>query len=405
MLAYPNYDKSVLSVISSIKNYYRTSYAYPTSEILDKELSKRYKNIVLINLDGLGTNLLEDSVPKSDFLRKNFKLSVSSVYPSSPTASLVSLVSGLSPNEHGWLGSSLYLKEYSRMIDIVLNSDAYTRQSVSNIRVGDYVMPYESVFEDLTHFAAGNVQPFAVSVDGAGIPEKDCLQKYAEDFDRVCEIIAMISRTDQNTFTFVQWNKIMETAQKLGCDSVQVKENISSISRQIHNLCGEIEDTLIIVSSGHGMTDISEEILINNMHDIMECLIIPPFVEDRAISFFVKSDRRTDFERLFNSEFSGEFLLISRNDFLSKGILGAGNTHVKTSDFIGDYFACAISDVSIKYRSPIEKPKAAFKAGFGGLTENEMFVPVIFASTAKKKKPVLKISELFSSGNLEALIK
>lgn len=386
MLAYPNYDKSVLSIVSSVKNFFRTNYVYNTLPVLDEELNKGYKNVVIFALNGLGTNMLEDNVSKGDILRKNNVCSVSSVYPTATTASDMSFLSGLSPAEHGWIGSSLYFKEYSRMLDVVKNTDAYSRQSLSRLGIGEYVMPFVLAGDDIFIDNEERVQPFVISKNLPAFLDTKTIYKYADDFDRVCELVTAICRSQQKTYTFVEWNAIKDMAQVNGCRCHELSSLIKSIGFEIGKLKDKLQDTLIIVSSGHGMTDISEDIVFNSQRELMEFVTIPPFVENRAISFFVRSDKRTDFERVFTNMFSRDFMLMSRYDFMNKGILGRGNIHIKTEDFIGDFFACAIGDKCITFKSPIEKPKTAVKASCGGLTQDEIYVPVIVLKTKQNGK-------------------
>lgn len=393
MLAYPNYDKSLISIISSIKGYYRTPYVYPTAPMLDNELRKGYKNIVLIVLSGMGTEMLERNLSRNDFFKKNMKCSLSSVYPSSTASSSASYYTGVSPNEHAWLGQSMFFKEFCRTIDVMTNFDSYTKQPVSKLKITDYVIPYETIFDDIKKSIIGNVQPFTISSPSVYIPENGCIRKTAEDFDRVCELISMICSTEQNTFTYVQWNSPEDIARKDGCYSEETKLALKSVEKKLQTLSKSVSDTLFIVSADHGMTDISEEVVLNQLYDVMDCLIMPPSVEGRGASFFVKSDRRTDFERYFFQELSEHFMLISRYDVFNKGIFGNGKTHTKVFDFVGDYFSCAISDKTLRYKSPLERMRPAYKADHGGLTEQEMFIPLIIAPTKLTKKSKIGYTE------------
>ncbi|MDE6596303.1 MAG: hypothetical protein K2K44_09890 [Oscillospiraceae bacterium] len=51
MLSYPDYSRCPINIISSIRKYYRAPIIYPSLSKIDKELSKFYKNVVLIVLD------------------------------------------------------------------------------------------------------------------------------------------------------------------------------------------------------------------------------------------------------------------------------------------------------------------------------------------------------------------
>jgi len=64
--------------------------------------------VVLMAFDGMGVDILEKHLPRESFLRENMIRYVTSVFPSTTTAAMTAYYSGLSPNEHGWLGWSLY---------------------------------------------------------------------------------------------------------------------------------------------------------------------------------------------------------------------------------------------------------------------------------------------------------
>ena len=101
------------------------------------------------------------------------------------------------------------------------------------------------------------------------------------------------------------------------------------------------------------------------------------------MGFFTKQDRRGEFYRLFDEQFGDSFTLIPGQEIIRKGIYGKGKTHPKVSDFTGDYVACGISDKVLRFRALNEKPRPAPAAAFGGLTDEEMIVPLITVATRK----------------------
>lgn len=386
MLSYPDYTRCPVNIISSIRKYYRTSAAYPALPILDEYLNNFYKNVVLIVLEGMGTDMMERNLVASDFLRMHQLGNLTSVFPSTTTAAMTSYTTGVSPKEHAWLGSSLFFKEFCRTIDVYGNRDSYTKQPISKASAAEFVMPYETIYQDIAKSVIGNVQPFTIASPGVIIPEKGNIHKVANDFFRVCELVKRICETKQNTFTYVQWNSPNDTARCEGCYADETYEKLKYISSHIEELCSSLTDTLVIVSSDHGLIDLSEEIQLNRIPEIDDCLVLPPFVEGRAAACYVKYDRRTDFERSVKSLLGKDFLLLSRNDILAKGILGKGDPHPKTIDFIGDYMICAIGDKGLRYQTLQAKPKIMNKANYGGLTDEEMIIPLIVIPTRRTKE-------------------
>lgn len=144
----------------------------------------------------------------------------------------------------------------------------------------------------------------------------------------------------------------------------------------------------MIVSADHGHQNISESIDILELEEIQDCLIIPPTLESRMVGFFVKDNRRKEFERTFNRLFKDNFILYSKEELFKSNLLGYGNKHKKLEDFVGDYVAIAVSDVRIKlgtYLSREMKHPDEKKSTHCGLTRNEMEVPLIVFDVNDKK--------------------
>lgn len=383
MFSYPDYNNGIINIISSIRKYYRTSAAYPTLKELDRCLNGFYKNIVLIMMNGLGKDILNNTLEKGSFLRSRYICSLTSVFPAARTASYISMLTGLSPNEHGWLGHNLFFKEFCRTVSVFHNYDSYSRQSVAQPNVAQFIMPHESIFPDIKKSMIANVQPFSISQSPYPIPENGNYHKTADTQKKLFELISLICETKQHTFTFVQWNEIAEQARLHGCFSDEVYGCLSEFNTNLEQNCEKLTDTLFIISAGHGMTDISEEIPVNLNRNIMDCLFMPPDIEGRAMGFFTKQDRRGEFYRLFTDLYGDSFTLIPGQEIMKKGIYGKGTTHPKVSDFTGDYVACGISDKTLRFRALNEKPRTAPMAACGGLTDEEMIVPLITVATKK----------------------
>ena len=121
-VVYPNYDKCILSTISSILKYYNVDNGHSTLGSLDNLLDKKYKNVVLVVLDGMGHHIL-NSLSKDGYFKSNQLDVVTSVYPSTTTAAMTTYYSGKSPLETGWIAWSQYFKEYCRCMDVLQHKE------------------------------------------------------------------------------------------------------------------------------------------------------------------------------------------------------------------------------------------------------------------------------------------
>ena len=103
-IQFPDYDRSILSISSSIMKYYNVESNYKSLPELDKILDKKYKNIVFLILDCLGDNIIKKNLSNNSILKSNVITNVTSVFPTTTAAATTAIHSGLSPLESGWIG-------------------------------------------------------------------------------------------------------------------------------------------------------------------------------------------------------------------------------------------------------------------------------------------------------------
>ena len=145
----PNYDNSIMSITNSLLKHFGVEPHHSTLPILDNLLLKDYKNVVLLVMDGMGINVLERNLQENAFLRKHIKREISSVYPCTTTAALTSILTGKTPNEHGWIGWSNYFKEVDKSIDLFSNHESGTDKDASSEHLPNKIIAYESIFSQI----------------------------------------------------------------------------------------------------------------------------------------------------------------------------------------------------------------------------------------------------------------
>ncbi|HAX72248.1 MAG TPA: phosphodiesterase [Firmicutes bacterium] len=372
----PNYERSTLNNMASVMKHYGVDTIYNSLPEVDAALKKNYKNIVFMVCDGLGLDMLNKNLATSEFLHQHLATHVTTVFPSTTTAAMTAYYAGISPNEHGWLGWSLYFKEYGRCIDTFLNTDSYTGEAILGESAADSLMPYDHVLDKIevaTHNKVTTymIQPHYLTHRGKGA----CFGYESEA--QMCDKITELCADENHNFIFVydiNPDKIMHPT---GCYSPETKEALKKINDYIKKIADAVEDTLIIVSADHGLLNIKETLALNEYPDIDECFYMPPCVEKRAVSCFVKPEMRDVFKDRFEKHFGEQFILFTREEVFEKQLLGYGTPHPKTKDFIGDFLACAIGDIMLDYVPKTANKKLELAGMHAGLTFEEMVVPVI----------------------------
>jgi hypothetical protein len=372
----PNYQHCILNTITSILKYYNVATPHSSLNSLDKKLNKKYKNIILLVLDGMGSDLL-DNISPDGYLKKNQIDCVTSVYPSTTTAALTTYYSGKPPYETGWIAWSQYFKEYGRTIDMFSHKESYLGQTpdYSRLNVFEGIMNYLTVFE-MIEKASPNVKAYEVTPLYSERRSKRTLT--ADNFDELIDHINVLCQTTDEKFIMAYCDNPDSLLHKYGTSSSEVYNFVTTAQEKIDKLYSQLpEDTLLIISADHGHKDVEKCYTLLDYPEIQECLIMPAYLESRVISFWVKENMKKEFEERFNKVFRNEFWLLTKEEFLKKNFLGFGQKHPKIDDFLGNYIALSISSSIIRIESFLAEGKTIKKSTHCGLSKEEMEVPLI----------------------------
>lgn len=372
----PDYNNSILNMITSILNNYGAKNEHDSLPLLDKILEKKYKNIVLVLLDGMGTNVLNKASSDGLFV-KNKIADITSVYPCTTTAALTTYYTGKAPIETGWIAWSQYFKEYGRTVDMLPYVDSYTKNALPTNKFNVYKeMEYVSIYEQIEN-SSPNVKTYEIKPSYCDIKGKRCI--HINNIDELCNSIESLCKSSEKNYIFAYYDTPDTINHKFGWDSKETQDFILHAEEQFEKLKNNLQntDTLILVCADHGHNNIKTTFDIMDLKDIQECLYIPPFLEPRCISFFVKPDKKDLFVSRFKDKFGEDYILYTKQEFLDSHLMGYGKQHKKIDDFIGDFIAISVSDIEISLGTYLLENKKIKQSDHCGLTRNEMEVPLI----------------------------
>jgi len=372
----PDYNHSILNLITSILKYYKVKTNHESLETLDKQLKSKYKNIVFIILDGMGEHILNKLSPEGYFKSKEIDC-ITSVYPSTTTAALTTYYTGKPPFETGWIAWSQYFKEYGRAIDMLKQKESYKGESIEDakINVFETIVKYTTIYEQIEQ-SSPNVK--AIELMPSYCEKRTKRSIRADSIDEIIENIEMFCKNPDEKFILAYSDNPDGLLHKFGTTSEEAQQFIQDTENKIKEMCDKLDkDTLVIISADHGHKDIEKVYSILDYPEIQECLIIPPSLESRTVAFWVKEDMKKEFEERFKNAFADEFLLMTKNEFFDKHLLGYGEKHPKIDDFIGNYIALSVSSSIIKLETLFADGKPLKKSTHCGLTKEEMEVPLI----------------------------
>ena len=112
-----NYENCITNLTSSIQKYYNIKPNYKTNEIIDKYLSeKKYDNVIVFVFDAMGNNVIDINTTNTHFLQKRRVGSMKSTFPPTTANCTTAYLSGLNPITTGWLGWSTYHKDRKSVV-------------------------------------------------------------------------------------------------------------------------------------------------------------------------------------------------------------------------------------------------------------------------------------------------
>jgi len=374
----PNYNHCVLSTMTSILNNFNVPSEHKSLESLDKILQeKRYKNVILFILDGMGEHIL-NNISENGYFNQNKIDCVTSVYPSTTTAALTSYYSGCTPYETGWIAWSQYFKEYGRALDMFSHNDSYYREPLRKPLKDLFAtdMHYESVFDKIEKANAGT-RSFDIGPEYA---ERRGLRKLvADNIDELILNVKDVCELSGEKFIMAYCDNPDGILHKYGTDSREAKEFVLSAEDKLKELRESLsDDSIIIVSADHGHKNIEKSYSITDYPELWECFLLPPSFESRVLNFHIKDDMKEIFKERFNNLFGEEFWLMDREEFLNeRKLIGTGKKHHKVDDFVGDFLALSVAGSMIRLETFLTEGKPVKKSTHCGLTKEEMEVPVI----------------------------
>ena len=247
--AMPDYDKCLVNLSNSVLKYFGAETTAPTLKMADRLLEKDYKNVVILLMDAMGTAAIEHHLEPDGFLRSHLTGSYSSVFPPTTVAATTSVMSGLYPDEHCWLGWDMYYPELDKNVTVFLNSDQLVEDKDGNLiepvpaadfHVGFRYTPYKSIVEKINE--AGGKAYFSMPF----------LPPFPQDLDSILMRVEDLCSEPDKKFIYSYWSEPDGTMHRYGPYSSEVHEVITALEKRLEEFASHLSDTLLIITADHG---------------------------------------------------------------------------------------------------------------------------------------------------------
>jgi hypothetical protein len=351
--------------------------APPLPDLMPETIAS-HRHVMVWLIDGFALDYLVFTTA----MRGDLAATLQSTFPSTTASAVTSMLTGLSPAQHGLLGWYTYLPVRDRILTVLLarETDAAGRQRVlDGPSLADRLRPRPLV--NRLARAATLISPSAI----AHSTYNRLMSGNARilGYERLEQLPALLSahvRAVSGTphYTYLYWAQLDHLGHDHGPDSPEVRDHLSEIDAVYRALCRELEgtDVLLLTTTDHGMRPVSRRLDLREAPAVRGCLRHPLTGEPRAALAHVRPGRHRHFRDAVQDAFGGRMELIPIDDCLSGFAFGAGMPHPELRARAGDYLLLPDDD-SYLVDPPGREPAPCFRGAHGGATARELEIPLL----------------------------
>ena len=360
----------ILQVSAAVYNHYGIKTNYPVDKDVDGWLKNNsFRCVVVCLLDAMGAQILRDYLPKEAFFNQYLAKTTSTVFPPTTTAATTALLTGKSPKENGWLGWSQYFKEVDDVVIPFLEKGNYNKNMYPNLIQN--VIPTKLIYDELKEKGIG-----ATSIGPSFDHNHPC-----KNYPCFLDEIVKISHNQKTQFTYAYWDDPDHTMHTHGPSSSKVNELLTQMDQETGEFVKRLDsDVGILFLADHGQIDV-EHYDLKQDKELCDCFEKAPSIEPRALTFFLKKDRKEEFVELFNKKLGKYFELLTKEEVITSNLFGYNQAHPRFVGFLGDMMAIAIDKMELDYGGTLK-----LKGNHAGSLPEEMEIPLIMYPSNDAKR-------------------
>jgi len=371
---FPDFDNCLVNLANSVLKYYTGKTFHDSLPYLDKVLAEReYKNIVVILIDGMGSNIMKRNLPKNSFLRRHQVGTIDSVFPATTASATTSILTGKYPIETGWLGWEMYFPEVDEVVEQYRNRIKRTQEILPYPPIWKKYIPFKSLPDIIDESGVAR----GVGVSPCDLGTNKLINFKEKSLRQMCKAVRKECANSERSYVCAYFDLFDTVAHDHGSDSWQAKQVLKKVNRRLEKLMSKLNDTLVVITADHGHLKANYH-LVSDYPKLYSMLARTTSIDSRATGFFVKPRYRKEFAKEFWKVFNKkDFELLTRQEVLARKVFGYGKMHPFAKTAIGDYLAISKGEGCIAN----DDYKHQAVSTHAGISEDEVVVPLIVVKT------------------------
>jgi hypothetical protein len=357
---------------------------YPPLAALSREALAVDRPLVLLLVDGMGLRQLE--AISGGHLRAHLVGRMTSVFPATTASAITTVMTGVAPQQHGLTGWYVRFRELG---DVAAPLPFRLRAGWRDLQEAG--VPAAALFFDQPLFPrlavpVELVHPRDIAHSHYSRHHAPGAERTAvASLDELFEALARAVRRSGRRFVYAYWPGFDACAHAHGWSAERTLEHLERIDAAFGRLLDQAAGSgaTLIATADHGFIDVEPGASIDlaTVGGLAGCLAGPLTGEPRTVFCHVARGREAEFEDLAHS-LLGHVCDVHRSSALiDDGLFGLGRPHPELAHRVGDFTLLMRGRSVLFDRVPGEEPGFGQIGVHGGLSVDEMAIPLVLART------------------------
>jgi len=379
----PNYENfSLVNLSNFVLKHFNAQIShapYPFERFISG-VSSDVEKIVFFLIDALGMSSLEKILNKDRVFQEYVVLEATSVFPTTTSAAITSLLTASTPIEHGVLGYILYIRQLGTLLNMIELSSPIMGRVTSTLSNKE-LMFEKTLFEKLLEVGVRSFVLTSKTIRGSGLSTLinvgasiRSYQSFGDMFAKFREIL----QEDGPSFSFVYWGLLDSIGHKLGVNSDAFESELywllKMLSREILPVLPR--NVLLIVLGDHGQifTPWERETWWSWKDEVSTYFSVPPGGEMRMMHIYTNQPQAMI--EYLNEKYRDRALVLTKEQSLNERLFGdLASIPAASIERIGDVVLIAKENYSFYFK--YTGKEESLKSKHGSLTLEELLLPLM----------------------------
>ena len=343
------------------------------------------EHLILVLADGFGMNFVE-GLDSDAFIPNHIAAEMRTVFPSTTPIALTALATGEWPCAHGVIGWFVKLAKIdavSTIISYVRTSDKKPLSELE-VRVEDaYLVPsrIDNTRRDAFHILPEQIAGTTYSnYWTGGISQVGYDAKSPQQAIRMT--LEALHAAHSPMFIYLYLPQVDSMAHKVGASHESTLKAAAQIDGLLGALAAELpSNARMVMTADHGHLDAPPQTTysLTASDEIVRLCGGELTGDQRAVYAHVVEGKMDSFKEAVYRECGSDFLILTAEEVESTGLLGAGTLSEETRYRMGNALVLSTGNAVLDYRAVLGDDLHPIVSHHGGLTPDEMRIPLVIA--------------------------